>query len=90
MSETVIVRAAADRRVVDPSGHSVPSGPFAVNPADPWWWACLRTGDVVKLTEAEIAQARAEQTPATVTKQPSAAAPEQGKTATEATEGDKK
>lgn len=55
MSETIIVRAATDRRVVDPGGRDVPDEPFAVQPGDPWWATALRVEDVIPLTEEEIA-----------------------------------
>lgn len=49
------VRAAAGRRVVTPAGAAVPAGGFRVDPRDPWWARALASGDVVELSEADLA-----------------------------------
>lgn len=49
------VRAAADRRVVTPAGAAVPAGGFRVDPRDPWWARALASGDVVELSETDVA-----------------------------------
>lgn len=62
MSKRIFVQAAPGRRVLDALGHPVPTGPFPVNQADPWWAAALRAGDVTEATAPEPEQTRQVQT----------------------------
>ncbi len=61
MSENTLltVRAAAGRRMVTPAGATVPAGGFRVDPRDPWWARALASGDVVELSEADLAEMKA-------------------------------
>ena len=59
MSELKTVKVAGGRRVVTPTGATVPAGGFQVDPRDPWWARALASGDVVELTEAELAALKA-------------------------------
>lgn len=61
MSENTLltVRAADGRRVVTPAGAAVPAGGFRVDPRDPWWARALASGDVVELSEADLAELKA-------------------------------
>lgn len=49
------VRAAEGRRVVTPAGAAVPASGFRVDPCDPWWARALTSGDVVELSETDLA-----------------------------------